>query len=170
MPATTPPARLWCALPVLLIAGCQVAEYRPRGGASYPAKPEDCELELLGSHPGKGYEEIGVISTSPNYFRNPENLLRVTRSDVCSAGGDAIVTEVNGYGYVVRGVVFRKTGAESKPAAVRPPRSESTCSPICSPGFECSSGQCVPLCNPTCGPGEKCGPDRLCHPEAAEVP
>jgi hypothetical protein len=30
------------------------------------------------------------------------------RDEVCGAGGDLVVGEINGYGYYVRGVVFKK--------------------------------------------------------------
>ena len=48
-------------------------------------------------------------------------------------------------------------------AATRPV--DPVCSPICSPGFDCRAGQCIPLCNPDCGPTRICGRQRTCEPK-----
>jgi len=37
-----------------------------------------------------------------------------------------------------------------------------TCTPPCSPGYVCVSGECVEACNPLCGEGQHCGPDATC--------
>jgi hypothetical protein len=50
------------------------------------------------------------------------------------------------------------------PGALADPPGAETCQPICSPGFACNAGTCVPQCNPACGGDETCGNDRLCHP------
>ena len=47
------------------------------------------------------------------------------------------------------------------------PTAASVCSPICSPGFDCQAGRCVPLCNPPCETGEVCNRKRTCEPVAA---
>jgi hypothetical protein len=41
---------------------------------------------------------------------------------------------------------------------------DGSCTPICSPGFACAAGQCVPQCNPACLPGETCTRKRICEP------
>jgi hypothetical protein len=45
--------------------------------------------------------------------------------------------------------------------------SGAVCAPICSPGFACESGQCIPQCNPACEPTEVCNRHRTCEPAAA---
>jgi len=59
--------------------------------------------------PATGYEELATLrlgfsmSTDPDYFK------QAVRSDVCRVGGDLVVTELNGQGGFVRGVVLRRT-------------------------------------------------------------
>jgi hypothetical protein len=70
--------------------------------------------------------------------------------------------------FKIKGMAF-KLGASNKKVANAPaaPASQPVgandgCNPICSPGFACVSGACVPQCNPACTPGQKCGQDRTC--------
>ena len=42
------------------------------------------------------------------------------------------------------------------------------CQPICSPGFACQGGRCIPQCNPPCEGGEMCSRKRLCEPIDAD--
>jgi len=44
------------------------------------------------------------------------------------------------------------------------PAAPLVCEPDCSPGYTCLRGKCVSACNPLCGPAERCGVDRSCHP------
>jgi hypothetical protein len=44
-----------------------------------------------------------------------------------------------------------------------PPAPAAACSPLCSPGYDCQGGACVPACNPACGAGEVCSADRTCR-------
>lgn len=49
------------------------------------------------------------------------------------------------------------------PLATAPAPAPAGCEPICSPGYGCQAGVCVPLCNPPCGDGDVCGGDRICR-------
>jgi hypothetical protein len=44
------------------------------------------------------------------------------------------------------------------------------CEPICSPGFACQGGRCIPQCNPPCAAGEICSRKRVCEPTGDHPP
>ena len=48
-------------------------------------------------------------------------------------------------------------------AAAAAEGSEPACDPICSPGFVCREGECLPQCNPPCESGEVCSRKRVCE-------
>lgn len=143
---------------VALGACAHAPTYHATAQTKFPPKAPNCPLAIAASHPDPGYEEIGVIAIGGYYYQDPNAFLDAMRADVCAAGGDLVITEVNGYGAIARGVVFRKRAGASLADGGQ------ACFPICSPGFGCERGTCIPLCNPACGADERCGPDRLCHP------
>jgi hypothetical protein len=151
------------------LSGCAELVFHSAGGRTYPAKPENCALRVVGTHPGSEYEEIGVISIEGDRsfgagsYQDPQEFVNAVRPQVCRAGGEVVATEVNGFGIVARGVAFHKAAAAPATASP-PPAAVAGCNPICSPGFACSGQTCVPQCNPACGDGE-CGNDRQCHPK-----
>ncbi len=53
------------------------------------------------------------------------------------------------------------------PVATAPAGADATCTPPCSPGFNCESGRCTPQCNPACAAGEVCNNHRTCEPAPA---
>jgi hypothetical protein len=146
-----------------ILAGCAQVFFHAAGSHRYPAKPENCHIRVVAAPPGSEFEEIGLLSVEGDHsaFRNPDAFIEEAREVVCHAGGEVVLTQVNGIGAIVRGVVFRRSAAQ-------PATEETTeeCNPICSPGFDCKGTKCVPLCNPACEDGESCGRDRLCHPRA----
>lgn len=153
------------------LSGCGRAEFHSNG-ARFPAKEEDCALRVFGALPGAGWVEIGTISIQAPRDHDPEMFVYRVRAELCEAGADAVVTQINGDGVIARGVVLKFVGAPAAapaaPAATSP--AAAMCNPICSPGFDCVQGTCVPLCNPACIAGEACGRDRLCHPVDAGTP
>jgi hypothetical protein len=46
---------------------------------------------------------------------------------------------------------------------VDPFAGEVVCNPVCSPGYTCRNGGCVPTCNPPCPADQVCGADRTCR-------
>jgi len=161
---------------LLVAVSCLVGCAEPAfhwNGARFPAREPNCRLKLLGMPPGPDYVEIGTIikgdrSGGAESSHDPAQFVSPVWAKVCAAGADAVVTEVNGLGVVVRGIVFKHVAPT--PAAPAPETAAvaggRACIPICSPGFDCRDGTCVPLCNPACESGETCGRDRLCHPAA----
>ena len=158
--------RLFAALLVVVsFASCAEVYFRHSGTHRYAAYPATCHVRLVATEPGEEYEEIGILSVDGDEraFRDPGLFLQEAREEVCRAGGEVVVTQVNGYGSIVRGVVFRRTAR-----VVEAEKEEGDgCDPICSPGFACNEAKCVPVCNPACAADEACGRDRLCHPRAA---
>jgi hypothetical protein len=159
-------------LPLVLLAslGCAHPVFHSSGAKSYPPKQPDCPVRVLGALPASGYEELGTLSIEGDRsfgageYSNSESFLKDVRPQVCATGGDVLVTEVNGSGYIARGIVLRETAAGPAPAPAPP--DAGACTPICSPGFACTAGKCIPLCNPACAANETCGNDRLCHRSA----
>jgi hypothetical protein len=155
------PAAIAALVVVGSFAGCAEVVFHAAGSNSYPANPHDCRIRLLAGDPGSDFEEIGLLAVEgdPRVFNDPDVFIAQAQEQVCRAGGDAVVTQVNGLGSIVRGVVFRRR--KPRRAAEEP---NTECNPICSPGFSCKKARCVPLCNPACEPKEFCGRDRVCHP------
>jgi phage terminase large subunit-like protein len=100
-----------CALLLFALSACGSPTYGLTVSSPKPAhpKPANCEFRVLGAVPS-GYEEVGIFSsTSPGYrAQTPEEFSGLIRKDVCQAGGDAVVAEVNSGGGYVRGILFRK--------------------------------------------------------------
>jgi hypothetical protein len=146
-----------------MLLGCATPVFHASGNRSYPPKPSDCPVRVLASLPGPGYEELGTISIEGDRsfgagsYSNSEAFLYDVRPQVCAAGGDTLVTEVSGSGAIARGIVLRQT-------MMGPVVAAGACTPICSPGFDCQIGKCIPLCNPPCAANQQCQNDRLCHP------
>ena len=77
---------------MMFVGGCVSAEFI-RTGASYPPKPEDCEIMVFTSRlPDRDYEEIGVIEGEGTDWRSSlEDVLPEMKHKACRAGGDAII-------------------------------------------------------------------------------
>jgi len=98
-------------LPVLFFvaAACTGHRYAQTTNVTAPSKPAACSFDVLSTRPDRPYDEIGVLdarhasnaSTDAGSFRDS------IREDVCRAGGDAVLAEVNGQGHYVRGIVLR---------------------------------------------------------------
>jgi hypothetical protein len=55
------------------------------------------------------------------------------------------------------------SGLEGVPAPAPARAATVACDPLCSPGYECRGGSCLPTCNPPCGADQACGADRTCR-------
>lgn len=72
-----------------------------------PAGPVTCEFQVSATVPQDGpFVEIGVLdarrtpSTKMGVFREQ------VRREVCNAGGNLVVGEIDNFGFCVRGIVF----------------------------------------------------------------
>jgi hypothetical protein len=108
----------------------------------------------------------GDHSFGAGNYNDPQEFANVVHDRVCAVGGDTLVTEMNGFGFITRGIVLSRV-ASPDPADPAPVPA-GTCEPLCSPGFRCNAGTCIPQCNPHCADSETCGNDRICHPSSAQ--
>ncbi len=98
-----------------------------RVGAPNTPKPGACSFEVLDAKPSRPFTEVGVL-TSTRGCSGEADLRRQVASDVCGAGGDAVVTEMNANKCIMRGTVIRYAPAPallahvSSAAAVGTPR------------------------------------------------
>ena len=168
----------WVTAVVLVAAasGCARPVLHKSGGTAFPARPRGCALAVVATLPGPEYLELAQItiegdrSFGAGTYHDPQEFANKVRDDVCAVGGDTLVTEVNGFGVIARGIVLRRVASPAAAAAAPAPTPgrASTCEPLCSPGFLCTAGTCIPQCNPRCVDNETCGNDRLCHASAAK--
>jgi hypothetical protein len=95
------------------------------------------------------------------------------RKQACASGADTVFgfqEGVQGEYTLIAATLAARTGerpAQSAPAkrpAVGSMTEDEGCSPICSPGFACKAGVCIPQCNPPCDPGTVCTRKRVCEP------
>ena len=104
-----------------ILAAC--ASSAPRGATESSARERDCRIDLVGDPPGPEYIEIARISLEgdTNFgagrYRDTRRSANDLREMVCELGGDAIVTQMNASGEVVRAIVFRRrTPSEADPS------------------------------------------------------
>jgi hypothetical protein len=100
----------WGAVAVLALVGCgpMYKFVRNSEGAPEP-RPADCDFRVTGSLDAAGYAEVGILQYGGGQITNDLAKFKMdVRPSVCAAGGDLVVTEVNGYGHIVRGIVFKK--------------------------------------------------------------
>jgi len=77
------------------------------GKAAAPKALASCSFEVLAKEPSGTFEEIGTVSVT-SATSSPDKFQSAIKDDVCRLGGDVVVTEVNGLGQIVRGVVLRR--------------------------------------------------------------
>jgi hypothetical protein len=92
------------------LAGCFTASFPLTVSTTKPLtpKPPGCDFQIAALLPQGGYEEVGTIRSAGKGVDDPSELKRAIQADVCRVGGDVVVTDVNGYGNYVRGVVLHK--------------------------------------------------------------
>ena len=102
---------LKAALLVSLTSGCSLS-YRYISSAKAPARAEHCDIHALSLIPPGGYDELGFFEfESGGATRNTADFLQSVGPRICAAGGDAVATELNGQGFIVRAVVLKKKSA-----------------------------------------------------------
>jgi hypothetical protein len=87
--------RLWVGgllLLAVILGGCASAKFIPTSGL-YPAKPENCDIEVFTSRvPDRPYEEIGVIEGEGSLGADSlQEVLPEMLKAACKAGGDALI-------------------------------------------------------------------------------
>jgi len=106
------------------LLGCaQRVRYSLTTSTTSPTHPNasTCSFRVVNLVPQGEYEEIGTLVPENSYIRvdNPTDFENAVRAQVCSIGGDVVVTEINGGGGYVRGTVLRLARGSASVERVR---------------------------------------------------
>ena len=84
--------KIWVLLMIALLAGCASAKFIATG-PTYPARADDCDIEVFSSKPPeREYEELGIIEGEGSFGADSlEDVLPKMKREACRAGGDAII-------------------------------------------------------------------------------
>lgn len=155
--------RAWALAAVIVLASCTSSEVT-QIGPRRPARSYDCAADVVRDRPSFAVVDLAVARAHCPFEEPPyRGCLEELRTRACQVGADVIygLTEtlsVPGNGGQVNATLALRSG--SAPAS-------DACTPICSPGFDCQAGRCIPLCNPACAPTETCNIHRTCEPAPA---
>ena len=163
------------ALASALVASCASTEIGP-SAPRRPALPESCPVQLFpDTRPSYPIVDLVSVRAVCNRALGRAACLDKLHLLTCSAGGDTAYgfkegINPDGAGMFISATVAARSevspASSSSASAVRRPADEAAaaCTPICSPGFACQAGQCIPECNPACEPTEICNRHRTCEP------
>jgi hypothetical protein len=146
-----------------------------------PSRGDSCDLEIFFSTPPPyPVTDIASARTMCHVLSGRTACMEDLRKAACRIGAHAMYGFAEGiradYNYIsatfgVQDAVV--THRSIRDAPVTAPAAGASggdegaaCDPICSPGFACRSGSCVPRCNPPCEAGEVCNRRRACEPAA----
>lgn len=97
-------------LPLVLLAGCATATfaYTPASAQASSPKPDNCVVDVLGSPPSRSYDEVGTLE----YYNGSEptslaEFRKAVATQVCQAGGDAVIAIPDEKGKLTKGSVIR---------------------------------------------------------------
>jgi hypothetical protein len=159
-------ALLGSAALLAVVASCggsQVSMLGPRR----PVRPLGCAVQVVPGTPAGPV--VDLASARARCLENKRgDCLDELRRQACATGGDTVYglsESVDQHITYIAATLALRGQAGSGAAAPRggaagPP----ACTPICSPGFDCQGGRCIPLCNPVCAPSEICDMHRTCAP------
>ena len=169
-------------LALLLAAACSGVEVT-QIGPKRVSRADDCDVEVFfSSPPSFPVMDIASGRAMCQVLSGRTACMEELRKAACRAGAHAMYgfaeTVRADYNYVsatfgvhdaiVTHRPIRETPAKA-PASPAPAGDGPACDPICSPGFACREGQCLPQCNPPCEAGEICSRKRICESTAQGV-
>jgi hypothetical protein len=106
------------ALPILLALLCAGAcgplhyKYVPTTANKAAARAPGCSFEILTTRPDRPYIELGVLELDDGRTTQSVAQYRAAVApDVCAVGGDAVLAEINGNAFYVRGTVIEYQAA-----------------------------------------------------------
>lgn len=176
------------AMTAVSCGGAEAGVTRVDLGASAEARDPDCPVAMRPSWPeAAGTRPLAELTVHCATARDPSatraRCQETLRQAACASGADVA------YGLRYHPEVGGLRLEAKVGLGPRPPAPEVTCTPACSPGYECSSGFCVevceprceagftceagecqPLCRPSCDEGETCSAERRCVAESPEDP
>lgn len=155
---------------VVFLGGCDFPVMRTevtRVGTFLPSRGFDCPVQLMfGAMPEPHRDVARARTTCPDHMSSEQDCYEDMRREACLAGADTIygIAEGSVGGTWTVAATFAHTlpdfSGDGAPAA----SAAGGCAPICSPGFACQVGACVPQCNPPCQANEVCSRARTCEP------
>jgi hypothetical protein len=155
-----------------LVMGCEKSQITMIGQPGSEL-PRDCPVAVFPSTtPNYQWKDIATVQTECQQFGRT-TCIEQLKKDTCKLGGDtvyAINERKNFAGNIsMTATIARGSGGAAAPSGPTPPGSPQlaaqTCSPPCSPGYQCQGTTCVALCNPACTTGMHCANDRTCQPD-----
>ena len=155
----------------LLVGACMSTTSVTAIGPQRASRPEGCPIDLFPTKPPPyAFTPIAKVRTECDPVRR-QMCVDQLRREACRAGADAVVGFKESMDadsvsmFIDATFVVKGTGAPEAPAApAAAAPAPGACDPICSPGFACQGGTCVPQCNPPCEAGEICSRKRVCEP------
>ena len=154
----------------LLLSACLANTSVTPIGPRRPSRPEGCPIDVFPSTvPPYPFTPIAKVRTECDPVRRNTCVAQL-RSEACRAGADAVIdfkeSTVEWTMFIDATFVAKASAAPAAPAA----GPADACEPICSPGFACEGGRCIPQCNPPCEAGEICNRKRTCEPAPSPPP
>ena len=162
--------RMAIGLGVLLTGGCELADISTEVkyvGPFQTARPFDCRMQMMfGPLPYRHQDIARARTECPDHMDNEELCFDSMRRKACVAGADIIygIAETREGGVAYLNATFARSLPVPIGGAMSGGPAELACDPICSPGFVCERGTCLPQCNPKCASDEICTRQRLCAP------
>jgi hypothetical protein len=164
-------------LAVALAASCSSSGVVPPPALRRPARPENCLVQLFPTtHPSYPSVDLQSVQVVCNRALGRTACIEELRIKTCAVGGDTLYgfaegITPDGAGMLISAsvAVHREASPASSGAGTATLVDEAAgagCTPICSPGFVCQVGRCIPQCNPACEPTEICNRHRTCEPAA----
>jgi hypothetical protein len=148
-------------------------------GPALPRRPAGCPAQVFSTVPPYPYVNIAAVTVRCHHGAGRSACLDLLDFKTCDLGGDTVYGlseyQVGSHTQITATIAYQVAPAE---AAAAPPRAAApapppplaaeplppgACDPICSPGFACQDGKCIPRCNPPCEEGEICSRRRLCE-------
>src|SRR4051794_4981729 len=160
-----------------LVASCASTELAP-SAPRRPPLPESCPVQLFPARPSYPTVDLSSVRAVCNRALGRAACVAKLHSLTSSGGGDTAYgfkegINPDGAGMFISATVAARSevAPASSPSAAPPPAEQvaAGCTPICSPGFPCQAGRCIPQCTPACEPTEICNRHRTCEP-AGSVP
>jgi len=157
----------------LLAGACLANSVVTPIGARRPSRPAGCALDLFPTtSPPYPFTRIANVRTECDPVRR-NTCVDQLRAEACLAGADGILgfkESRSEFDMFIDATFFVKGVAAPEVPAVPAGGAPTACQPICSPGFACHDGHCIPQCNPPCQAGEICSRKRVCEPVEAARP
>lgn len=104
------------------LIGCtQIATYTLTKSTTSATRPNTstCSFRVVNLVPQGEYEELGMLVPEYRGAADPAEFETAVRAQVCSIGGDVVVTEINASGAYIRGTVLRRARGPTPVERVR---------------------------------------------------